>query len=148
MKYAVIRIGGKQLKVSEKDTFEIERQKDPVRLEVLMYCDEDKILVGTPILENISVKVSIVEDKRDKKIRVARFKSKSRYRKVSGHRQPISIIRVDKIEEKSGKDKETKNVSKDVESSKEKKVSASVKKESTAKVGKAKNKKTEGKAKK
>lgn len=96
MKYAVISLGGKQFKVSEGDTLKLERQ-DGVSNEVLYYSDGESVQVGTPKLANISVKLTKTEDKKDKKVRVARFKSKSRYKKTKGHRQPISVLKVEKI---------------------------------------------------
>ena len=96
MKYAIIAFGGKQLKVSEGDTFDIEKQGELIP-SVLAYSDGKKLEVGTPVLSDMTVKLSKVEDKRDKKVRVARFKSKSRYHKVRGHRQPISVVKVEKI---------------------------------------------------
>jgi large subunit ribosomal protein L21 len=98
MKYAVISFGGKQFKVSEGDTFKIERQKTPLKVDVLMYSEDDNVLVGVPTLAEVEVTAAVLEEKRDKKIRVGRFKSKSRYRRVKGHRQPISIVKIEKIE--------------------------------------------------
>ena len=102
MAYAVIRLGGKQFKVQEGDTLKLERQV-ALTPEVLMYADGDVVSVGLPTISNVTVKLSRVEDKRDKKVVVARFKSKSRYRKVNGHRQPITIIKVDSISSVSEK---------------------------------------------
>jgi len=96
MKYAIIAFGGKQLKVSEGDTFNIEEQGE-LSSSVLAYSDGEKLEVGTPVLSDMTVKLSKVEDKKDKKVRVVRFKSKSRYHKVKGHRQPISVVKVEKI---------------------------------------------------
>lgn len=97
-KYAVIKLGGKQLKVSEGDVFEIERQKK-LNIDVLMYSDGKSVKVGTPVLKDISVTANILEDKLDKRVIVARYKSKSRYRKRKGHRQPISVVKISKINE-------------------------------------------------
>jgi len=83
--------------VSEGDTFEIERQPKPLSLDVLFYSDGDEIIVGKPTITDVKVDAEIVEEKKDKKIRVARFKSKSRYRRVRGHRQPLSVVKVNKI---------------------------------------------------
>jgi large subunit ribosomal protein L21 len=109
MKYAVIQLGGKQIKVSEGDTFEIERQ-DKINIDVLMFSDENGVLIGAPILEDVKVKASIVEDVMGDKVIVARFKSKSRYRKKKGHRQPLSVIKIEEITQ--GTKKETKSVEK------------------------------------
>ncbi len=97
MKYAIIRLGGKQLKVAENDTFEIECQENPINVEVLAYVDNETSIVGSPVLTNVTVELSIVKDIRDEKVRVARFKAKSRYKKLKGHKQPLSVIKVEKI---------------------------------------------------
>ena len=99
MEYAVIRFGGKQFKVSKGDKITLERQSDP-SCEVLMYSkdtDTDEVKIGMPVLEDIIVELEKIEDTRGKKIRVGRFKSKSRHRKVKGHKQPISGFEVVKI---------------------------------------------------
>jgi large subunit ribosomal protein L21 len=102
MKYAVIELGGKQYKVEEGTTFETERQ-EKLNMNVLMYSDGKSVVIGDPIAKDIEVKASILNQKLDKKVRVARYKSKSRYRKVKGHRQPISVVRIDSITVKGAK---------------------------------------------
>ena len=95
MKYAVIRIGGKQFKVEEGSVFKLPRQKT-LATEVLLFSDGKKIEVGTPIVKGVTVKVEVLEETSEK-TRVARYRSKSRYRKVTGHKQPISILKVKSI---------------------------------------------------
>ncbi|HXK52536.1 50S ribosomal protein L21 [Candidatus Nomurabacteria bacterium] len=107
MKYAVIQLGGKQLRVQEGDVFEIERQNE-INLEVLMYSEEGILLLDAESLKGVTVKTTILEQKRDDKIRVARFKSKSRYRKVKGHKQPISVVKIDSISVGKKSTEETK----------------------------------------
>jgi large subunit ribosomal protein L21 len=97
MKYAIIRFGGKQFKVKEGDVFEIERQEKPVTAEVLLFSEDETLLIGEPVLTNVSVKLDVVEETRGDKIRVSRFRSKSRHRRVHGHKQPLSVIKVVEI---------------------------------------------------
>jgi large subunit ribosomal protein L21 len=99
MSYAVVRIGGKQFRVEEGDKIEVTRQKAPYKVDVLYCSTENQVYVGAPVLTNITVKTKLVEDKLGDKVRVARFRSKSRYRKVKGHRQPLSVLEVTKIVE-------------------------------------------------
>jgi large subunit ribosomal protein L21 len=96
-KYVVIKLGGKQYLVQEGDTIKLERQPKPLKLDILLFSEGGVIEVGEPELDAVTVKASIVEEKLDKKIRVGRFKKKSRYERVRGHRQPITIVRIDKI---------------------------------------------------
>lgn len=96
-KYVVIKLGSKQFLVQEGDTIELERQPKPLKIDVLMFSQGGKVLIGEPELKEVSVKASVLEEKLGKKTRVARFKKKSGYEKVKGHRQPVSIVRIDKI---------------------------------------------------
>ena len=131
-KYAVIKLGSKQYLVHEGDEIELERQKSPLKIDVLLYADESDVLIGNPYLSAVSVKTSVLEEKLGKKVRVARFKKKSRYDKVKGHRQPVSVVKIDKISnsEKKEEDKE-KTIKKDVKTS-AKKVEKSNEKKKTA----------------
>lgn len=105
MKYAIAKIGGKQLKISEGETFKIEHQ-DEIKFEVLAYSDGKEIFFGTPFLEDITISATRVSEEKSKKIRVGRFKSKSRYRKTKGHRQMMSVVKIDEIT-KAGETKNT-----------------------------------------
>lgn len=116
-KYAVIKLGSKQFLVHEGDVFELERQKQPLDIKVLFYSDGEKSDIGEPEVKGISVKASVIDEKKGDKVRVARFKSKSRYDKVRGHRQPLSVIKIEKIGKAEEIDK-AKEVAKDTESKK------------------------------
>ena len=131
-KYAVIKLGSKQYLVHEGDEIELERQKSPLKIDVLLYADESDVIIGDPYLSVVSVKTSVLEEKLGKKVRVARFKKKSRYDKVKGHRQPISVVKIDKISnsEKKKEDKE-ETVKKDIKTS-AKKVEKTNEKKKTA----------------
>ena len=85
--------------VKEGDTLEVTRQSE-LACKTLFYKTDTETKVGTPFLENIVVDLEKLEDKKDDKVVVARFKSKSRYRRKRGHRQPISVIKVKSIKEK------------------------------------------------
>jgi len=102
MKYAVIQTGGKQYKVSQGDELcieKIEGEKGKVVNfdEVLLLVDGDNIQIGQPLIKGVKVKAKILDQIKDKKIRVAKFRAKSRYRKVKGHRQLLTKIKVEKI---------------------------------------------------
>lgn len=102
MKYAVIQTGGKQYQVTEGDTIEIEKilgkAKDKIDFDkVLLVVNEDKMEIGKPLVKRAVVTAEIVEQKKGLKIRVAKFRAKSRYRKVKGHRQRITVVNIKKI---------------------------------------------------
>ena len=102
MKYAVIKTSGKQLKVQEGDLIKLDKlkgkPKDKLSFdEVLLVVDKEKITIGQPYIKGAKVSGEVIEQKKDKKIRVARFKAKSKYRKVIGHRSSITMVKITKI---------------------------------------------------
>lgn len=95
-KYAIIQLGGKQFKITEGLEFKVDRQ-EKLNIGVLLYSDGKTVEIGEPLLTGVNVKAKIVGNETAPKIRVARFKSKSRYRRVKGHKQPISVVKVESI---------------------------------------------------
>ena len=125
-KYIVIKLASKQYLIHEGDIIELERQQKPIKAEVLFYFDGDKAVIGEPEVKGVDFEISVLEEKLGKKIRVARFKKKSRYDKVRGHRQPLSILKVENIGVKTKKKEDSE---KQVEKEKEKEVKKEVKKD-------------------
>ncbi len=102
MKYAVIRLAGAQHVVREGEELLVNKleqadQKTFVISDVLLVVDEETRHIGTPVLEKASVACTVLAAERGEKIRVATFKAKSRTRKVRGHRQELTRIRIDSI---------------------------------------------------
>ena len=101
--FAVIKTGGKQYVVREGLEMNIEKLEledgKSVEFEVLMTSDDEgkETKVGTPILSGASVKAIVLESGKGKKVSVIKFKSKSRYRRNVGHRQPYTRIKIEKI---------------------------------------------------
>lgn len=100
--WAIIKTGGKQYKVAEGDTIAVEKlQVNSQSIfsfdEVLLVSNDGKLQIGRPYIEKAKVKAKILEDFKDKKIRVVKFKSKSRYLKVRGHRQKKTKVLIDEI---------------------------------------------------
>jgi len=105
MKYAVIKSGSQQFKVTEGYTFNVQKLegKPKAKLtfdQVLLIVDGDKVSLGQPLVAGAKVTAEIVEQFKDKKIRVAKFKAKSRYRRIQGHRQQMTKIKINKITSK------------------------------------------------
>lgn len=98
---AVIKIGGKQYIVTEKETLLVDRLPEGTKEltpDVLMVLDGDKSTVGTPLVKGVTVSAKVVDEEvKGDKIRVIRYKSKKRVHKESGHRQKYSRIEVTKI---------------------------------------------------
>lgn len=102
MKYAVIQLAGKQYKVAEGEQLTInsldaEEGKELKVADVLLTADGDAVKVGTPLVDGASVKLKVVSHQKGDKIRVAKFRHKSRYRRVRGHRQTETTVEVVKI---------------------------------------------------
>jgi len=102
-KRAVISTGGHQFLVSEGQTLEVElldpmiSQKNTV-FEALMVIDGDSVSVGTPTVAGVKVTAEVIEQSvKDDKVIAIRYKAKKRVRKVRGHRQRHTVIKITKI---------------------------------------------------
>ena len=100
--YAVIETGGKQYPVKEGDVLRIEKMDaEPgtaiSMVRVLFYRDDQKTLIGKPVLENVKLQATILRHGKEKKIKVFTFKRRKRYERRKGHRQQFTEIKVDKI---------------------------------------------------
>lgn len=101
--YAIIETGGKQYKVQEEQTVEIEKlegaEGDTVEFEsVKVVSGENGLQVGQPNVEGAKVKGEIIEHGKGDKIIVFKYKPKNNYRKKTGHRQPYTKVVIDEIE--------------------------------------------------
>jgi large subunit ribosomal protein L21 len=101
--YAIVRTGGKQYRVEQGQTIYVEQLSAPVGEkvtigEVLLLGEGDGIRVGTPLLTAASVSGTVVEQGRDHKIRVFKYKKRKHYRRTRGHRQSYTALRIDAIE--------------------------------------------------
>ena len=101
--YAVIRTGGKQYRVTPGQRLVVERldgeRGDEIAFAdvLLVRGDDGEVAVGSPTLDGASVKAEIAEQKRARKIPVFKYKSKTRYRRLRGHRQQETHLRVSEI---------------------------------------------------
>ncbi len=100
--YAVIRTGGKQYKVQEDQVLKVEKLEgdEGSQIEfndVLLYSDGESITLGSPNVENAVVKAHVVGHGREKKILVFKYKRRKGYRKMRGHRQHFTQIKIDSI---------------------------------------------------
>jgi large subunit ribosomal protein L21 len=102
MEYAIIETGGKQYKASIGKTLEIEKLQVSTGVihtfeNVLLYSTGEICKIGQPVLKNVVVTGKVIDQIKAPKIRVAKFKAKARFRKVQGHRQRLTKIKIDKI---------------------------------------------------
>ena len=101
MKKAVVKVGGKQFIVSEKETLLVDllpQGTKELELDALMLIDGDKVEVGTPVVKGVKVSAKVVDELvKGEKIRVIRYKAKKRVHKRHGHRQDQTVIKIDSI---------------------------------------------------
>lgn len=101
MTKAVVKIGGKQYIVAEKETLLVDLLPEGTKeltLDALLVIDGDKTTVGTPAVKGVGVKAKVVEPLvKGEKIRVIRYKAKKRVHKENGHRQKYSKIEITSI---------------------------------------------------
>ena len=101
MTKAVVKVGGKQYIVTEKETLLVDLLPEGTKeltLDALLVVDGDKTTVGTPVVKGVTVKAKVVEELvKGDKIRVIRYKAKKRVHKENGHRQKYSKIEISSI---------------------------------------------------
>ena len=101
MKKAVVKVGGKQFIVSEKETLLVDllpQGTKELKLDALMLIDGDKVEVGTPTVNGGKVSAKVVDELvKGEKSRVIRYKAKKRVHKENGHRQKYTKIEITSI---------------------------------------------------
>ena len=99
--YAVIKSGGKQYKVAEGEFLRVEKLEgsvgDSVCFDEVLLLGGDKIVVGAPVVSGATVAATIVGQVKDKKILVFKSKRRKDSRKLNGHRQPRTVLKINKI---------------------------------------------------
>ena len=100
--YAIVETGGKQYKVTPKQTIEVERLGIPedavVELDkVLLIGDDENTLIGNPTIKGAKVVATSLGEAKGDKIIVFKYKAKVRYRRKRGHRQIYTRLSIDKI---------------------------------------------------
>lgn len=101
--YAIVETGGKQYKVAEGQTIQVEKLAvepgDEVRFDRVLLVNRDgEVKVGQPTVEGASVVARAAGQGKARKILVFKYKAKKNYRRRSGHRQPFTRLVVEKIE--------------------------------------------------
>jgi len=100
--YAILRTGGKQYQVASGDQVRVEKLQgnvgDTLELDdVLMVVDNDKTVVGQPVIEGAKVTATISEQGKHQKIKVFKRKRRKGYRLMKGHRQAYTSLKIDEI---------------------------------------------------
>lgn len=101
--YAIIEDSGTQIKVSEGDEIKIDRRdlaEDAVSLtfdKIMMIGGDGAATIGEPYVAGATVEADILEEGRDKKVEVVKFKRRKDYHRQKGHRQPFIKVKVTAI---------------------------------------------------
>ena len=100
--YAVVRTGGKQYRVAKDDVIRVERLGAAVGstvelADVLMVGDGARTEIGAPTVGAAKVVAEIVEQTRDAKVLVFKKKRRKNHRRLRGHRQQLTVLRITDI---------------------------------------------------
>lgn len=102
MRYAIVESGGKQYRAVEGRTLEVDRLPveagEQFNLErVLLMADGDEIMVGTPTVDEVEVRVTVVEHIKGPKLVSFKYRPKKRIRVKGGHRQQYTLLMVEHV---------------------------------------------------
>lgn len=100
--YAIVKCGGKQLKVQAGDIVKVEKLDTEVNgavelSEVLMVAEGENVTVGTPLVKGASVTATVLDQIKDNKVIVFKKNRRQGYRRKYGHRQQLTVLKVGEI---------------------------------------------------
>ena len=98
MAHAVIKTGGKQYRVAEGETIQVEKlvgnPGDKVEFGEVLLLAGDTPKIGKPFVSGAKVEGEIVRQGRGEKLIVFKFRRRKRYRRKAGHRQSFTAVRI------------------------------------------------------
>jgi len=96
--YAVICSGGKQYKVTEGVSIDVEKLNaeigSKVNFDVMLLSDDNAVKAGNPVLKNVTCEAEVIAHGKDDKVVVFKYKAKKNERKKQGHRQPFTRVKI------------------------------------------------------
>lgn len=100
--YAIIETGGKQYKVSEGDVITVEKlgleAGANYTFENVLAVEKDgELSIGAPTVSGAKIEASVVEEGKHKKVIIYKYKPKKGFHKKKGHRQPYTMLKIEKI---------------------------------------------------
>ncbi len=106
--YALVKTGGKQYRVAKDDTILVERiaadeGAQVILDDVVMLGDGDKVTIGTPTIAGAAVSATVMRQTRGPKIIIFRRKRRKNHRRTQGHRQDLTLLRINDIAEDAKK---------------------------------------------
>jgi large subunit ribosomal protein L21 len=102
MAYAIIRTGGRQFRVAEGDTIDVDLlDDDPGKTatfsDVLMFADGKNVTHGNPLVAGAKVTADVLEFRKDKKVIAFKYKRRKGYHRTVGHRRKLMRVRIKSI---------------------------------------------------
>ncbi|MEP6604296.1 MAG: 50S ribosomal protein L21 [Spartobacteria bacterium] len=102
MAYAIIKTGGRQYRVAEGETvdvdlLDVEAGKTATFGEVLMHGDGDNITHGDPFISGAKVTAEVVEQRKDKKVIAFKYRRRKGYHRTVGHRRKLTRLKIKSI---------------------------------------------------
>ena len=100
--YAVVKTGGKQYKVTEGATIEVNRvsvdEGSALTIDTVLMVNQDgSVKIGAPTIDGAKVEAEVVRHTRGPKLVIWKMKRRKGYRNKNGHRQDLSILKINKI---------------------------------------------------
>lgn len=101
--YAIVEVGGRQHMMEPNRVVKVDKLEgehgDQIRLDKVLaiHDDEGEMRVGTPYLQDASVTARVVQQGRDPKVLIVKYKAKKHYRRRFGHRQPFTALQIMEI---------------------------------------------------
>ena len=113
MAYAIIKTGGRQYRVAEGDTIDVDlldvqAGKTATFGDVLMYADGKDLTHGNPLISGAKVTAEVVEQRKDKKVIAFKFKRRKGYHRTVGHRRKLTRVKITGISLSGKAKKKTK----------------------------------------
>jgi large subunit ribosomal protein L21 len=102
MAYAIIKTGGRQFRVAEGDTIDVDLlDVDPGKTatfgDVLMFADGKEVTRGNPLISGAKVTAEVLEQRKDKKVIAFKFKRRKGYHRTVGHRRKLTRVKIKSI---------------------------------------------------
>ena len=106
--YALVKTGGKQYRVSKDDTILVERiaaeeGAEVILNDIVMLGEGDKVTIGTPNVAGAAVSATVLRQTRGPKIIIFRRKRRKNHRRTQGHRQDLTLLKINDIAEDAKK---------------------------------------------
>jgi len=103
MAYAIIRTGGRQFRVAEGDTLdidllEVEPGKTATFGDVLMFSDGKDVTHGDPLVSGAKVTAEVIEQRKDKKVVAFKYRRRKGYHRTVGHRRKLTRVKIKAID--------------------------------------------------